>query len=187
MGTAAASDRHRLLPTTGSVVLVASLLAAVACGAGTGCAKESPAPVPAPAPAASIVSADRLLPGELAEGHERAMGLVLPREMRLLRIFDDAAVARGRVAADAVSNYVRKRVDAAGVEIGAAKTVFPKAHVKGQPDGKVVRIEVVHDVDSTELLLRDVTPPLIAPGLSEDERWRKAGVVPGKPFDPNAL
>ncbi len=115
------------------------------------------------------------------------MGLVVPRDMRLLRVFDDSAVARGRVGAEAVSNYVRKRVDAATAEIGAARTVFPKAHVKGQPPEKTVRIEVVQDVDSTELLLRDMTPPPIPPGLSEDERWRKAGVVPGKPLDPNAL
>jgi hypothetical protein len=153
-----------------------------------GCAKrESPPPAPVPAPASSIASADRLLPGELAEGHERAMGLAVPRDMRLLRVFDDSAVARGRIAADAVSNYVRKRVDASSVEIGAARTVFPKAHVKGQPDSKVVRIEVLADVDSTELMLRDLTPPEVPVGLSEEERWRKAGVVPGKPFDPNSL
>jgi hypothetical protein len=115
------------------------------------------------------------------------MGLAVPRDMRLLRVFDDSAVARGRIAADLVSNYVRKRVDASSVEIGAARTVFPRAHVKGQPDSKVVRIEVLMDLDSTEIMLRDLTPPEVPVGLSDEERWRKAGVVPGKPFDPNAL
>jgi hypothetical protein len=153
-----------------------------------GCAKkEPPKPNLPPTPSATAMSADRLLPGELAEGHEKAMGLVVPRDMRILRRFDDSAVARGRVAPDAVANYVRSRVDATTAEIGAARTVFPRAHVKGQPPEKVVRIEVVLDVDSTELLLRDLTPHPVEPGLSEDERWRKAGVVPGKPFDPNAL
>jgi hypothetical protein len=172
--------RVRIADSLGAV-LGSALLCAL------GCAKrEVPAPAPAPAPAASV-AVDRLLPGELAEGHDRAMGLAVPRDMRLMRVFDHSALARGRVAADLVSNYVRKRVDASAVEIGAARTVFPKAHVKGQPDGKVVRIEVVEDVDSTELLLRDLTPPEVPVGLSEEERWRKAGVVPGKPFDPNAL
>ena len=172
--------RARAFESVGAV-LGSALFCAV------GCAKrETPAPLPAPAPTASV-AADRLLPGELAEGRERAMGLAVPRDMRLLRVFDHSAVARGRVAADLVSNYVRKRVDVAAVEIGAARTVFPKAHVKGQPEGKVVRIEVVEDTDSTELLLRDLTPPEVPAGLSEEERWRRAGVVPGKPFDPNAL
>jgi hypothetical protein len=159
-----------------------ALLAALACGK-----KEPPRPALPPTPSATATSADRLLPGELAEGQEHAMGLAVPRDMRLLRVFDDSAVARGRVGADAVSNYVRRRVDAATAEIGAARTVFPRAHVKGQPADKVVRIEVVQDIDSTELLLRDLTPHPAPSGLSEDERWRKAGVVPGKPFDPNAL
>jgi len=155
--------------------------------AGISCRKEK-APPPAPAPAAVASAAlDRLLPGELAEGTERALGLAVPRDMRFERVFDDSAVARGRVGADALANYVRKRVDAATVEIGASRTLFPRAHVKGQPSDKTVRIEVIADVDSTVLYLRDTTPPVIPPGLTEEERWRQQGVVPGKPFDPKAL
>jgi hypothetical protein len=148
--------------------------------------KESPSTLP-PTPSATVSSADRLLPGELAEGRERMMGLAVPREMRVVRVFDDAAVARGRVDLESVSNYVRKRVDAAAAEIGAARTLFPRAHVKGQPDEKVVRIEIVRQLGSTELLFYDITPPAHAPGLSEEERWQKAGVIPGKPINPNAL
>jgi hypothetical protein len=151
------------------------------------CRKEkAPPSPPAPAPIAST-ALDRLLPGELAEGTERAMGLVVPRDMHFERVFDDSAQARGRVGPEALANYVRKRVDAATVEIGTARTLFPRAHVKGQPDEKTVRIEVIREVDSTVLYLRDTTPPVLAPGLTEEERWRKEGVVPGKPFNPNAL
>jgi hypothetical protein len=163
-------------------------IAGVALLCAGGCAKKkTPEPMLPPTPSATALSVDRLLPGELAEGHDRAMGLLVPRDMRLLRVFDDSAVARGKVGADAVSNYVRKRVDVASAEIGAARTVFPRAHVKGQPADRVVRIEVVQDLDSTELMLRDLTPHAVEPGLSEDERWKKAGVVPGKGADPNAL
>ncbi len=151
------------------------------------CRKEQhPAPSPVPAAVAST-ALDRLLPGELAEGTQRAMGLVVPRDMAFERVFDDSALARGRVGADALANYVRQRVDATTVEIAPARTLFPKAHVKGQPEGKTVRIEVIREVDSTVLYLRDTTPPVIPPGLSEEERWRKEGVVPGKPFNPKAL
>src|SRR3954451_7953536 len=119
------------------VLMVSALLVAPGCGK-----KEPPRPTLPPTPSATAPTADRLLPGELAEGQEHAMGLAMPRDMRLLRVFDDSAVARGRVAADAVSNYVRRRVDASTAEIGAARTVFPRAHVKGQPAEKLVRIEV---------------------------------------------
>ena len=150
--------------------------------------KEQPTP-PAGAVAAPLGSTalDRLLPGELAEGTDRAMGLAVPRDMHFERVFDDSAQARGHVGAEALANYVRKRVDVATVEIGAARTLFPKAHVKGQPEGKTVRIEVIREPDSTVLYLRDTTPPVIPPGLTEDERWRKEGVIPGKPFNPKAL
>jgi hypothetical protein len=148
--------------------------------------EHAPSPTPVPAPVAST-ALDRLLPGELAEGTDKAMGLAVPRDMHFERIFDDSALARGRVGADALANYVRTRVDAATVEIGAARTLFPKAHVKGQPPEKTVRIEVIREVDSTVLYLRDTTPPVIPPGLTEDERWRKEGVIPGKPFNPKAL
>lgn len=151
------------------------------------CRKDkAPPPAPTPAPIASS-ALDRLLPGELAEGTERAMGLAVPRDMHFERVFDDSALARGRVGAEALANYVRTRVDAATVEIGATRTLFPRAHVKGQPDNKTVRIEVIREVETTVLYLRDTTAPVLPPGLTEEERWRKEGVVPGKPFNPNAL
>jgi len=128
-----------------------------------------------------------LLPGELAEGRQRALGFAMPVQMRLERVFNDSAVARGHVDLEPLANYVRRRVDAATVEIGAARTLFPRAHVKGEPADKLVRIEVVRENDSSLLILRDITPPPVEPGLTDDQRWRKAGVVPGKPFDPKAL
>lgn len=115
------------------------------------------------------------------------MGFAVPAEMRLERVFNDSAVARGRVDVEPLANYVRRRVDAATVEIGAAGTVFPRAHVKGSPADKLVRIEVVRENETTMLVLHDITPPPVEPGLSDEQRWRKAGVVPGKPFDPNAF
>ena len=169
-----------------SSCLFTALLVATSLGSSS-CRKDK-APAPGPAPAAVASTAlDRLLPGELAEGNERALGLAVPRDMHFERVFDDSAQARGRVGAEALANYVRKRVDAATVEIGAARTLFPRAHVKGQPSDKTVRIEVIREADSTVLYLRDTTPPVIPPGLTEEERWRKQGVVPGKPFDPKAL
>jgi hypothetical protein len=165
----------------GHVALAMALLIA------GGCAQKS-APLPAPVPSASAkMTVDRLLPGELGEGTARALGLAVPREMRIERVFADSFVARGHVDVEPLANYVRRRVEAASVEIGAARTLFSRAHVKGEPDAKLVRIEVVRDNDSSLLIVRDITPPPVAPGLSDDERWRKAGVVPGKPFDPKAL
>jgi hypothetical protein len=138
-------------------------------------------------PASERPAADRLLPNELAEGKDRAMGIALPRDLHLERVFNDSASARGRVSAEALADYVRQRVDAPRAELEQTRTVFPRAHPRGAPADKIVRIEILREVDTTVLTLTDLTPPPVPSGLSEGERWRKAGVLPGKPFDPNAL
>jgi hypothetical protein len=108
--------------------------------------------------------------------------------MRLERRFDDSAHAAGPVSPESVANYVRERVEATHVEIGAARTVFPKVRIKGGAPDKVYRIEVVANGPTTLLVVRDVTPPPVEPGLSVEERWRRAGMTPqGKPIDPKKM
>jgi hypothetical protein len=156
----------------------ATRLAAVAaalCLAFTACRKAPPREA-APAPAPSARGADRLLPDELAEGTQRAMGLVLPRSLRLERSFNDSALARGQIRPEPIANYVRQRVEGGTVEVGVARTVFNNTHVKGQPADKRVRIEVALDDTSTVLVVWAITAPALDPNLSEDELWRRTGI-----------
>jgi hypothetical protein len=131
---------------------------------------------------------DRLAPGELAPGTTEVWGFVAPKEMRLDREFPSQAFLVGPVSAEALANYVRGRVDAERVEIGAARTVFPAARIKaGKPD-RTYRFEVLKDGLGSRLVIRDITPPPIEPGLSDEERWKKAGLTPeGKPLDPKKV
>lgn len=129
------------------------------------------------APSASSVPLDRLAPGELELGRETAFGLPLPKLLKVERRFDDAVHASGPVAAEELANFIRERVAVAGVEIGAAKTVFPRATVKGG-DGKILAIEVVHGPGGrSQLSVRDVSPPARPPGASAAELWRRAGLT----------
>jgi hypothetical protein len=137
---------------------------------------------------ATATSPDRLKAGELAQGTEEAFGFYAPRKMKLDRKYPDAAHFIGPVDAASVANYVRQRVEAERVEIGAARTVFPKVRIKGGPAGHVFRIEVVSSGPTSKLLIRDVTPPPTVPGLTEEERWKRAGLKPnGQPLDPQKL
>ncbi len=37
-------------------------------------------------------------------------------------------------------------------------------------------------------MIKDITPPPLEPGLTDEERWKKAGLTPdGKPIDPKKL
>jgi hypothetical protein len=145
-------------------------------------ASSAPAAAPAPKPV------DAVLPGELAEGAEKAFGLPIPRRMQVRGTYKDEVIAAGQVPAEQLANYVRQRVLAESVETGPAKTVFTRATVKSAPQ-RMLRIEVVaRRGGGTELIVRDQTRPPPEPGLTDVERWREKGLNPdGSPIDPTRL
>ena len=154
---------------------LAIALVAVAAG---GCDEKPPPEKPAAASAKPKKPLDRLAPGELAGGTVNVFGFVAPRRMRLERKYPDAAHLTGAVSPEAVANYVRKQVAVQHVEVGAARTVFPKAAIRGGKPGRVYRIEVVAAGPRTRLLIKDITPPPTTQGISEAERWKRAGMSP---------
>lgn len=169
-------------PRFALVLAALTAFALGACRKGDDTIDEAPLPEPPPAPAAT--SADQLRPGELAEGAEEAFGLTLPRDLRVTRRFRESTVAIGEPGAELVANYVRERVHTSVVEIGPARTVFMDARVRGKDDGKLLRIEVIQQRARTELVVKDLTKEPIEPGLTEEERWEKAGLSPsGRQLD----
>lgn len=157
----------------GLALLGATLLALplVACGSKRGESVGQPAP-------SRTTPVDHLRPGEIAQGKELAFGLPLPRDIRVSARFPDAVFASGRVGFEALSNYVRERVDAESIDTGPTKTVFVQAAPKADPSRRL-RIEVSLQRGMTELTIRDTSrkPPSDA-GLSQAERWHQAGVAP---------
>lgn len=132
----------------------------------------------------TVVAPDRLAPGELAEGDATAFGFRAPREMKLDARFVDAAHFSGRIPADKLSNYVRERVLASHVEVGAARTVFPRARIKGDASNRVYEVEIIPGRNKTKLVIELLSAPPAPRGLSEAERWKRAGIGPnGKPLD----
>lgn len=168
-----------------AVAITAAALALVGCRA-----KEESA-LDAGPPVASALPVDRLAPGELPEGKERALGLVLPEGLRIARAFDGVVFATSStLKPEAVSNYFRARVTEGNVLVGAEATNF--VGVKAKSDlARTLAIEIKPGqpgVVTCEVLLRDVTPPPLEPNLTEDERRRKAGLTPdGKLLDPQHL
>ena len=115
---------------------VATVVAAIAIATTTTGCKRRPPPAPqpvAPVASASARPADHALPDEIAEGAEKAFGLAIPRQMRVVGRFDDVVFASGDVAPELVANYVRQRVIASHVETGPAKTVFTGVTLRIDP------------------------------------------------------
>ncbi len=128
---------------------------------------------------------DRLAPDELAAGNAEVWGFTVPREMQVEHRYQEVTHIIGPVKPDALANYVRDRVVVSHVEIGAARTIFPNARIKNGASDRVYELDVIPEPGITRLVIRDMTPAKVVPGLTDAERWRQAGLTPeGRPLDP---
>jgi hypothetical protein len=158
-----------------------------------GC-KRAPEVAPAPSASAPAPPVDRLAKGELPPGTQVVFGMVIPEGMELRGVFPGVAHALGKATLEDVSNYVRARVDTKRIELGAVGTVFPAVHITAGDATRLYRIAVIpREEETTELVIEDVTPPPPPPppppgGMTDAERWRRAGYNPnGTPIDPRKL
>jgi hypothetical protein len=137
-----------------------------------------------PAPAASAPGPDRVALGELPPGREVAFGLKLPRQFQIKVREAFRIQAEGQVQPERVSNYVRLHVQAGAVDVGAAKTIFDQAVVKGTTEPKL-RIEVIKVDRGTRLVVHNLTPQKIDPSLKKEDIQKLHGYdKDGKEVDP---
>lgn len=137
----------------------------------------------APAPSASL-GPDRVAFGDLPPGKEAAFGLKLPRQIHIKVREPFRIQAEGQVQPERVSNYVRLHVQAGAVDVGAAKTIFDQAVVKGTTEPKL-RIEVVKVDRGTRLVVHNLTPHKIDPSLKKEDIQKLHGYdKDGKEVDP---
>lgn len=170
--------RHRL--TRGAL----ASLACAACAASAlaiACSSKPVATTTEGGAPAARPPVDHLAPGELAEGTEKAFGLVLPRDMVIHRTFPNVIHASSKTARpEHVANYFRARVQDGTVSAGAAETKFIGVHAKAELT-RVLAIEVRGGnpgLASCDVMVRDITPPPVEPGLTEEERRRRMGLSP---------
>jgi hypothetical protein len=176
---------HRVAAPPLAVLAFAVTLSSVV----SGCKKaESVAATSSAAPSASA-PLDHLAPGELPPGTETVFGLALPEGLALRGVFPGVAHAFGPLSLQDVAAYVRTRVDSPRMEFAGNGAVFPAVHISGGDPTRLYRVEVNVLGQNTELVVRDVTPVPPPPGgLSDAERWRRAGYNPnGTPIDPLKL
>lgn len=154
------------------------------------CEERAQAPVASAKPSAKPKTPDRLMPGELAEGDAALFGLRLPKKMRLEARFATSAHASGLIKSSELIDYVKRRITVRHVELAGSRTVFDKARIKGGDQQQLFRIEVIPKGRRTKLSVELLNPskPPAEKGLSEAERWRRAGLTPdGKQINPKEL
>ena len=143
-------------------------------------------PKPASAASSADVPIDKLLPGELPQGTAKAYGLTLPRGFTIQRRFDDSISAQGSATRQEVVTYLRRRVEASAVEETKSAVTLKGAKVKNVPNGPFLRVTVSDAGGIIEISMQDLTPPPVDTTLTEEERWKKAGLKPnGEVLDPS--
>ncbi len=132
-------------------------------------------------------SPDRLPPGALLEGPESAFGFAIPKGMELAHPTRSTYRAEGRVNFDDLTNYVKDRIVVRHAEMFGTRLVFPNAKIKGE-ENKIFNLTLREHHGRAILEIRDETPLPPTHGLTEKERWEKAGFkVTNGSIDPKEL
>jgi hypothetical protein len=134
---------------------------------------------------------DHLAPNEVVESKERAFGLPLPRNSRVAGRFEKLIHAQTPLSPEDLVNFVRARVKDGKVMPGTSGTELSDVTPLGAPQTRLsitVRLYRGGEGHRSEMIVRDTTPPPLEPGLTDEERWRKAGLTPsGQIADPTKL
>ncbi len=131
-------------------------------------------------------SPDRLPEGQLLEGDEEAFGFRFPRDMQVTHSRKRARAA-GRVDFDALTDYVKARVLARHAEMFGPRLVFPRVKIRGQKEG-IYKVTLLQGAREQVLLIEDESKPPATIGLTEEQRWKQAGLKPnGELIDPKGM
>ena len=143
------------------------------------------------APKTEDAPPDRLAPGELVEGTENAFGLPLPRVSKVSARFRGSVDITSTATPEQLANFVRARVKEGKVTQGTSSTRLDDV-IPRDDKAKRLSIEVrplrTGNGNRSEMVVRDTTPTPGDPNLSEEQRWKKAGMTPdGKLLDPKRV
>lgn len=170
--------RRRL--TRSSRVALVALVALAAC--------KKPPPPPSQKDAGAH---DRLAPGEFPEGKQKAYALALPLASSVRTSYGGTVGVVSELSPEQLANFVRTRVKEGKVVAGTSSTRFEDVVVPAEPNRRLtIHVRPTRPDNSSfrsEMTVEDTTPPPLEPGLSDEERWRKAGYGPNGQIDKTRL
>lgn len=172
--------RHRLSAIACLVFAVGTLASCSSCKH-----EEKPPPV-------ETKPQDHLAVGEVVEGKDRAFGLPLPRLARIAARFERTVDVYSPLSPEELVNFVRARVKDGKVTPGSSSTMLVEVVPLADPEKRLtIDVHAFHGNDGTvrsEMIIRDTTPIPSEPGLTDEQRWKKAGLTPdGHIADPSHL
>jgi len=182
------SERAMRSPMNFKLTLIAAIVSSftLSCSRDEQVKAKEGAPLSRSKGALQAKSPDRLPAGKLLEGEELAFGFRIPKGMKL-SLTRKLARASGDVNFEDLSDYVKDRLVARHAEMFGARLVFPQAKIRGG-DGGIYEVTLINGGREQILLIQDIGRPPAPVGLSEEERWKRAGLTPkGQLVDPKGM
>lgn len=139
------------------------------------CRDEPSAPAAA---SASTVPLDRLAQDEVLPDTPHAFGLELPPSLRVTARFDDVVQAEGTMSLERLIEHFKQRVHVAAIELSEQQAIFPRVYIRGDERKRTYRIVISTHGKRSRVRITDVTGAPTVQGLSEAERWERAGHNP---------
>lgn len=130
---------------------------------------------------------DHLAPGELVEGTDQALGILLPEGVRVDESFGKVVYASGAVTVHPLVSYLRTKLQDGNVREGESSATFEHVTVRGTTE-RPLSIHIAEVRRKAIIEIRDVTEQP-APNLpDETARWKNVGLTPnGRIADPTHL
>jgi hypothetical protein len=121
---------------------------------------------------------DRLSPGELSKSGQLVFGFPIPPGMSVTQRYPDGVHLQGQMPEPNLKEYVEAHIVAGPSELDAHRRIYNNARIRGGDSSRVYSIEIDELRGERALIISDVTPKPVEPGLSNEERWRRAGYMP---------
>ena len=136
---------------------------------------------------APAAPADHLAPGELLEGTDKALGVTLPRGLRIDGAFRDVVYTTGLLDVHALATYFGAHLQNGDFREGATSATFERVTPKEQP-GRLLSVHIVKSGAGARVDVRDVTPIPGPKVPDETTQWKRVGLTPsGRLIDPTHL
>jgi hypothetical protein len=173
----------------GPVGALALVVVGLGCRGGRAPAeREAPPSAVSPVAAASSEApVDRLAQDELVEGSEVALGVKLPRDLKLEQAFSDLAYARGFAPVHSLVSYFRARLRDGSLREGESAATFEHVHTPARPD-RDLTVRIGTAPGGARVELRDTTQRPSSSLPNDEARLRQVGITPdGRWVDPSHL
>lgn len=121
---------------------------------------------------------DHLSPGEIAKSDVMIYGVTVPQGMHLRRRFPDGVLLTGETPAAELASQIEASIYSGPKEVDHRRRIYRNVTIKGGDSKRIFTITIDDLGSQRQVSITDVTPTPTEPGLSDEERWRRAGYLP---------